>query len=206
MRLIQAKLAGIIIALSVTNGAWATGKLRTILPASLKLAAQAGAYRASGAPQMAAPLEKVLGISHAIPIQISGSPEQQAAARRAISTWNSALGRQALVEDPQASLKLQFKQRLQVRDELGRTNYRYSLSGGDWQRVGEIFISTTLDGKNLKPSQIQAIILHELGHVLGLEDGGEGCMNEFDPRRPVLAPSSEEVATLVRFLNANRER
>lgn len=55
------------------------------------------------------------------------------------------------------------------------------------------------NGKPLSSGCIQQSVAHELGHVLGLDDGNDGVMSPVDIRNPRLKPSVAEVERVIRI-------
>jgi hypothetical protein len=67
--------------------------------------------------------------------------------------------------------------------------------------TARITVRDNVNGRPLTDREIGAVITHELGHLLGLDDSpdGRGIMGEFDPQRLVTVPTSEEAQAVEIF-------
>lgn len=98
-------------------------------------------------------------------------------AREAMLRWNEALAIPLFVETrykSEAHLNILFLQKLQGnRPIAGRATWRRSVSG----QKGGVSITGTIEvalqkprGGSMSPADITRVLLHELGHILGLKD------------------------------------
>ena len=120
------------------------------------------------------------GISIAIDAATIDYFDQQDSVRFAISTWSDELDGDfpvKLVDDPKkADVVLSFVDSLKLRspDALGlinlRKNYRWNSFVHEVSYSGTIQIVRSAGGKALSQAETIDVVMHELGHLLGLGD------------------------------------
>ena len=59
----------------------------------------------------------------------------------------------------------------------------------------KVWVDRQCGGRDLTDREVGAVLTHELGHFLGLDDipNGTGVMGEYDPKHIVVTPSQKEV-------------
>jgi hypothetical protein len=73
---------------------------------------------------------------------------------------------------------------------------RWGSGGAAYHVRGTILICEQVEGRSLNSREVSAVVEHELGHVLGLDDAPEPgqLMGPFVPGEPVDGPTDDEVA------------
>jgi len=154
-------------------------------------------------------LEFAQGVFHAIRldggINVGVSAQHFAEVERAAETWNDSLGTVVfrVVRDGDADLRVRTVSVLDGEDQ-GEVDTDLELLGaGHYRLTGDISICDQKGSQPITSKEFTAVVLHELGHVLGLDDcpNGNGAMADFDPTHLILHPSEAEV-TLVKSIRA----
>ena len=132
----------------------------------------------------------------------------RAAVDEALQSWEKALGdgiHLRRLEDGQRSgIVVRFQPDVRERGEpvAGYVNWKRVAQEAGGSVTGDIQIRTmNIDGAPMSGRAMKNIVVHEMGHMLGLDDtdrSGE-AMSPLDPNRPVAGPSSAE-ADAVRAL------
>ncbi len=132
----------------------------------------------------------------------------------ALEAWESAVGdgfrlRRA-EEGRRCAITVRFQPDVLERGEpvAGYVNWKRSVEGREGRVTGDVQVRTVrLDGSAMPMRSMRHIVLHEIGHLLGLDDSDEAgeAMSPLDTAHPVAAPSDEE-ALAVRRLRADAER
>lgn len=138
---------------------------------------------------------------------------QDKAVYQALATWFSELDGDFpvnFVDDVEdAELVLSFVGEIQVTgtDALGlirlKKNYRWNETRHEVTYSGTIQIVSTPPGGNLSNAETVDVVMHELGHLLGLADDSRAgsLMGPLDRGKPLKRPTVREVAA-VRELRA----
>ncbi len=138
----------------------------------------------------------------------------RAAVDDALEAWQKALGsdvRLGRVEDgARSGIVVRFEPDVRERGVpvAGYVNWKRKAEEGAATVTGDVQIRTmNLDGTPMSPRAIRNITMHEMGHLLGLDDANRSgeVMGPLDPSRPVSAPSSSEAAA-VRNLRSEATR
>ena len=108
--------------------------------------------------------------------------------------------------DPDAAIKVRFVDEIQqggdVQGELHIHRYvRWGHGTASYHVTGTIQVRDNADGHPLRSSEVSAVVEHELGHLLGLDDESEAgvLMGPFVPGHPVEGPTDEEVSMVENF-------
>lgn len=140
------------------------------------------------------------------------------AVREAMDTWTEALdGEVRFVETSlpdQADVVVRFARTVEFRGVQvgGRAQWRRSVFASrsrDWDYSVTANLLIRTEAPNGRPMSREALVhiaLHELGHVLGLDDSKRdvGVMGRLDLRNPVTMPTEEEVAALAEMRSEAR--
>lgn len=204
------------IGLLMAVGGWASpdkpSRLVTIEPAAQQHLDSARSLTAEGKFLEAIAHAQVISLESPISLQSTGSNFDERIAD-ASETWNRSLGLTAFAiasRGVQPDINFRFVPELR--------NGNTEIAGlTDWSREvwyepdyrcqikGLVRARTILPGgKTVSNEAMTQILLHELGHVLGLADGGDGVMGPLDPDRPILAPSQQEIRLLKVFIGEAR--
>ncbi len=159
-----------------------------------------------------------------IRIAIDAGPADPIAAealrRAAISAadqWERALGREVRFfwTDPSsAEVRVTFAPsvRLGGAEVAGKAVWRRGIldwghGQADYTLSATIHVRTELDGRAFPEPAIRQTLLHELGHVLGLDDSPVlgHVMGPVDPSRPVSEPALSELESLLALRDAARQ-
>jgi predicted Zn-dependent protease len=128
-----------------------------------------------------------------------------AAAREAIWNWERTLNQEVrfvFISDPKrADVKLRFASNLDfvASDIAGHCDYRREIVGDQAQIKAKIYALTVMpSGEAMHKEHLRHTVMHEFGHVLGLEDSteSEAIMGPLDFANPVTAIQSTEVDLL----------
>ena len=132
----------------------------------------------------------------------------------ALEAWEQAVGggfhlRRADEGRP-CAITLRFQPAVFERSEpvAGYVDWTRTIEGHEGRMTGSVQVRTVqLDGTAMPMRAMRHIVLHEMGHLLGLDDSDEEgeAMSPLDAANPVTSPSAEE-ADAVRRLRAEAER
>lgn len=132
----------------------------------------------------------------------------------ALDAWETAVGdgfrlRRA-EEGRHCAITIRFLPDVRENGEpvAGYVNWKRTVDGREGRVTGDVQVRTErTDGSEMPMRAMRHSVLHEMGHLLGLDDSdGEGeAMSPLDTAHPVSAPSDAEVAA-VRRLRAEAER
>ncbi|MBX3095356.1 MAG: hypothetical protein KF812_00700 [Fimbriimonadaceae bacterium] len=137
------------------------------------------------------------------------SVAEQAPLRSALDdaaiAWNQATGEDLWeIIESNAPIRIRFAPRaaFHAQAAAGRAFWtRNVVAFGDQYvanlRADIVIGQTGPDGLALSPAALRHTIMHELGHVLGLEDGSTGVMGPLTLSRPATAPSDSDLASLL---------
>lgn len=131
----------------------------------------------------------------------------------AATIWNRTLGIEALrvvARHEGHDITFRFVQDLRYRDQevAGLTDWTREVWFGEESgcRIhGLVRARIRLpEGRAMPAPALTQILLHELGHVLGLADGGDGVMGPLDPDHPILSPSTAELRAIEELVREAR--
>jgi len=149
------------------------------------------------------------GVFHAIRldggITLGASDLHAAEVARAAEAWNESIGTKVfrVVRGGDPDLQVRAVSVLEG-DDQGEVDTDLELPGADHYRLtGGISICGLDHGVPLTADEFTAVVVHELGHVLGLDDcsNGSGAMGDYDAAHLALRPSADEVS-LVKSIRA----
>ncbi len=154
-----------------------------------------------------------------VQVDLTGvSPERRTVCRAAVDgaleAWEGAIGdgfRFRRAEDgKRCAIVVRFQPDVRQGDDIvaGYVNWKRTVVGGEGRMTGDVQVRTARpDGSPMPMRAMRNTVLHEMGHLLGLDDSSrEGeAMGPLDVSRPVSTPTDTEAAT-VRSLRAEAER
>lgn len=150
-----------------------------------------------------------------IRVSLSGNlqPDRVEAVTRAMAIWEDVLDgdvRFLITDESDAEVKIFLLERLEMK---GRALGGYAFWSRSIASLGATYearLESTVylaEGYRNQSFSAEARVqaaLHELGHVLGLDDGGNGVMAALDPANPISMPSRQEVQAILRLRMAAR--
>jgi hypothetical protein len=134
--------------------------------------------------------------------------EVESAMRSAGTTWNRVLGRRVFKfaspgENPMLRVEVAGALTKGFSDHcLGLADFERQIeiseSAAKYALKGRISVVRTHHGRTLSAGQLSEVFVHELGHVLGLDDEEKliGAMSRFDLESPRQGPSQSEIETV----------
>lgn len=158
------------------------------------------------------------GLKFAIDESTLSSESQQKAVYSALATWSKELQGDFPVyltdEMGEADVILRFVDRIsgEGSDSLGLIrilkNYSWNSSRHEVEYDGTIQIVRSAPGGELTHLEIQEVVMHEFGHLLGLRDQAEVgvVMGPLDRGNPLSKPSKAEVDSVRELRSMLRER
>ncbi len=148
-----------------------------------------------------------------VEVQLDKVPDERRSACRAaidgaLEAWEKALGGglhlHRLEDGNHSGIVVRFQPDVRQKGEAvaGYVNWKRTAGEGEGSVTGDIQIRTVnVDGSAMSGRAMRNIVVHEMGHLLGLDDTdrmGE-AMSPLDVSHPVSGPSAAE-ATTVRSL------
>lgn len=133
---------------------------------------------------------------------------------RGIQTWTERLGESpfAFTKSDKPDIKVVFVSDIESGDDVqGQVHclrqVAWGRKGSSYRIKGTILIRDNVDGRQLDSSEKTAVIEHELGHVLGLDDdeNPSHLMGPFVAGQPVDGPTEDEVETVQEFRSEVRD-
>jgi hypothetical protein len=152
-------------------------------------------------------LEALL-LSDGITIGMDGSGVMNHAVERGVRVWSERLRNCPFhfTNSSASAIKVRFVDDIEGGGDLqGQLHIHRLVKWGrdhaSYRVEGTIEIRDNADGRQLHPDEVSAVVEHELGHLLGLDDEDEPgvLMGPFVPGRPVDGPTDEEVEILENF-------
>lgn len=124
--------------------------------------------------------------------------------QRAVSIWSRALGEPIPVQRVSDSRTAQVTARMMNEIRLKGRSVAGFTTWSRWSRPDDVGVRADVSlalqgaqGQGLSDEAMLHAALHEVGHVLGLDDGDPGgVMGLLNPLRPVTVPSKQEVQVL----------
>lgn len=202
-------MRGFVVAAIILGAAY--GSAGNVLPEMQKHLDFAKKCLASGdLPGLAASTDLILLNRIRVYVNPAGStPEAAAAFDRAMDTWTDALNggvKFTKVDSPlDAQVVVRFRHYLSGKEGEygGYTTWKREVSrkgaSALWNLHADVSLRTTQPGgKDMTEAQVTQAALHELGHVLGLDDSKTSgdVMAPLDLTRPVDRPQPSEVRAL----------
>jgi hypothetical protein len=130
------------------------------------------------------------------------------AVEHGVNVWQERLAGCPIkfVSGRNADLKVRFVNEIStggdVQGELRvQRRIRWGSDGPGYQVKGTILVRDEVDGRHLTRSEVSAVVEHELGHLLGLDDDERigMLMGPFLAGHPVDGPANEEVEAVSDF-------
>ncbi len=133
---------------------------------------------------------------------------QEQAIHEALDVWYKELGKDFPVkvgnEIETSQVVVKFVSTLaDSADSLGKINltrnYRWNSKRHEVTYSGQISIVLTLEGRPLTKEQTRDVVMHEIGHMLGLADSEVPgtLMGELIREKPAAGPNTNEIADVV---------
>lgn len=139
-------------------------------------------------------------------VRISADPGTQSVTREAIRIWGQALNGAVYFElvspGEEADISVSSVERILKgnRNSIGFSHWRRALyRDGRYNLQAEIDLATNYpSGSPIDQRGQLHAALHELGHILGLDDSPRAgdVMGPIDPSRPICSPQPPEIAAL----------
>jgi hypothetical protein len=206
-------------ALAAVSAAQSGGD-RRIQPRVLELLAQAERCLQDGRFSEARTVAEMLLLRRDVrfAVDVTGLPEARAAEARnavrgAVEAWSEALDRSVGFEEspwPSADVRISFVPSVRQSgcEVAGYAVWRRQLLNWradefSYQVSADVQVRTVLPGgAPMSEAMMRHTCLHELGHVLGLNDSGRPgeAMSVLSPSRPVARPSQAEADSLKQVL------
>lgn len=141
-------------------------------------------------------------LSNTVKISIEDSPSD--AVEQAIACWQNKLGGaiqfEKVTESPDVTVQFVTKIAQGNRNSIGYSHWQRILHpNGTFKLRAEITIATQYpNGRPVTLDSQRHAAMHEIGHLLGLEDSKKvgDVMGPNDPKSPALAPTNTEVEAI----------
>lgn len=172
-----------------------------------------------GQYQMALALMKGTLYSDGVTIGIEGDhADRTGIVREAAQGWNQALEGDSPIrlvsmrENPQVIVKWVAQVPAEGSHTLGlikmRKEFRWNTTRHEVGIKGTIYVATQPPGSPLSRSEQVDVVMHELGHLLGLDDCGDlgPLMGPLERGKPVGAPTANEVAAVTSLRRMVRDK
>lgn len=155
----------------------------------------------------------------AVEVDLTGVPANRRTACRsavdgALEAWEQSIGDDFHLRRAQdgqrCGIVVKFQPDVRERGEpvAGYVNWKRTTIDGEGRMTGDVQVRTmNVDGEPMPMRAMRHIVLHEMGHLLGLDDSdrtGE-AMGPLDVSRPVAVPTDAE-ASAVHDLRSDAER
>ncbi len=128
------------------------------------------------------------------------NPNQDSAPlKRAANCWNQSLGVTLFRVGANPDLVVRVQKEVAGGDAQGEIDFEHKLDvNGTYETHGVIQVAADTAQGPMTITETAAVVTHELGHLLGLDDDphGTGIMGDFDSLHLVTAPSKEEIASV----------
>ncbi|CAN5366020.1 hypothetical protein BH11ARM2_BH11ARM2_35950 [soil metagenome] len=175
-------------------------------PETYRALAQAAAFRAKGQLSAEAALLEGVRLGRTRVAVEGNDPLLARALDEGIAIWRAVLPDAPFVasSDGTAEVKLRFVDSVDGPDGMGKVEARrrYWYGKGHGAKLsGTILVRRTVGARPIRESEASAVIAHELGHLLGLDDVATPgpIMGPFVPGDPAEAPTKAEVASVKRL-------
>lgn len=157
------------------------------------------------------------GVTVAVDKSTLDGPHQEKAVTEALTVWKGVLGDDFPVafapEGARPNVTVQFVDSLpEGAESLGKINfgrsYRWNSKKRSVSYSGVIKIVRTVDGTPLKLDEVRDVMMHEIGHLLGLADTENTgtLMGGMLRSSPAQAPSQSEAADVVALRRLTRAK
>lgn len=174
-------------------------------PETHRALAQAAAFRAKGERSAEAALLEGVRLGTTRVAAVGNDPRLVRALEGGIAIWRAALPDAPFIAtDGTADVKVKFVDTVDGPDGMGKVEAqrRYWYGKGHGAKLsGTILIRRTVGSRPIREDEASAVIAHELGHLLGLDDVPTPgpIMGPFVPGEPAEAPTKTEVASVKRL-------
>ncbi len=152
-------------------------------------------------------------MTHGVSVGMEWPGAMSRAVEHGVQTWGDRLDDCPFrfTTRPNPDIKVRFVDDIQsggdVQGQVQLQRYvRWGSGGASYHLKGTILVRDNVEGRRLSSSEVAAVVEHELGHVLGLDDADQTgeLMGPFVPGEPMDGPTDEEVAKVASFRSTVR--
>ncbi|RYG38950.1 hypothetical protein EON81_02355 [bacterium] len=173
-------------------------------PETHRALVKAAAFRAKG--QISAEAALLEGVRLGRTRVVAEDPEGKETVEGGVAIWRAALPDSPFVavSEGTAEVKVRFVDFVEGPEGVGRVEAKrdYWFGKGHGSRLtGTIYIRRTVGTRPIRSNEAAAVLAHELGHLLGLDDVPEPgpIMGPLLPGAPSVFPTEDEVASILRL-------
>ncbi|RYG41991.1 hypothetical protein EON79_19780 [bacterium] len=171
-------------------------------PETHRALVKAAAFRAKG--QISAEAALLEGVRLGRTRVVAEDAEAAKAVEEGVAIWRAALPDSPFVavSSGAAEVKVRFVDFVEGPEGMGRVEARrdYWFGGGHGSKLtGSIVIRRTVGARPIRADEAAAVLAHELGHLLGLDDVTEvgPIMGPLLPGSPTVVPTKAEVDSIL---------